>query len=225
MYIQLTQTPPYANLHQTEQLQSLRPPFNMVGDISQDAVARRHSNELLQDYLDEFRQVYGFKNPPRRRDLLHTHPFVLHQLLRSYNGESNGDKLIEFVDEFQYMRFRLGYVMNHSERRWFNMSVRGGSTRPTARKRIVCGDIVITGIAVGRLDGTDHLVVIEPGLRVFLVDDLDMEEKTGETPLIPYTIVPIFSDVEHVGSEFALSQGTNTRNFVVEDIDDEGPRG
>jgi hypothetical protein len=225
MYIQLTQTPPYGNLHPTDELQNLQPPFDqaMMGDISKGAVAHGHSKELLQDYLDEFRQYYGFRNPRRRRSSLDMHPFVLQQLLLSYNSESNGDKLIEFVDEFQYLNFRLGYVMNHNERRWFNMTVGGGSITP-ASKRIVCGEIAITGIAVGRLEGTDHLVVIEPGLRVFLVDDLDWGHETVESSLIPYTIVPIFSDVEHIGSEFALNQGTNTRNFVVEDIEDEEPR-
>ena len=104
------------------------------------------------------------------------------------------------------------------------MTVGGRSIGPTPYKRIVCGDIVITGIAIGRVRGTYHLVVIEPGLRVFLVADLDIKDETGEGALIPYTIVPIFSDVEHIGSEFALSQGTTARNFVVEDIDNEEPQ-
>jgi hypothetical protein len=192
--------------------------------ISKGAVARDHSKRLLQDYLDEFRTAFSIKNPPRLRSSLNIHPFLLQQLLRSYNRGNNGNGLIEFADEYPYKRFRLGYVMDHNERRWFNITVGGTGIGPTACKRIVCGDIVITGIAIGRVEGTYHLVVIEPGLRVFLVADLDIEDETGEGAHIPYTIVPIFSDVEHIGSEFALSQGTTTRNFVVEDINDEEPQ-
>jgi hypothetical protein len=170
-------------------------------------VARRLSASVLGEYLEVRRDKYKLasKKPKKMSEI------KLSDLLRCFHSSDSLHDLNTFTAEHHGSFFRFGYVVLDGSPVWFEMMITIGDGM--LGKKIECEGQSIIGIAIGVIKGTSHMVVVEPGGRVFLV--YDFEDETGEHELIPYTVVSVFDTTADVGSKFDFKYGSEREDYTV----------
>ena len=98
------------------------------------------------------------------------------------------------------------------------MTVGAGNLGPTGWKQVISetGEEMLTGIGIGMLTETSHMVLVVPGGPLVLVKDVD--DETGDNDLIPYTIAKIFNGVVEIGSEFSFEKTSEDQNYVLKNL-------
>ena len=95
------------------------------------------------------------------------------------------------------------------------MAIGSGILGATRLKKVDYNKGSFIGVALGKIMNTSHLVIVEPGGRVFLVHDF--EDETAENDLIPYTVAVVFTSIASIGSEFRFDHATMSEEFTLED--------
>jgi len=146
------------------------------------------------------------------------HPGRLRRILRCFHHRDWYQDLLEFPAEYYGCTFELGFVELDGHEHWIEMTVGEGNVGATLWKRVVSseGFEIIKGIAIGMLTDSSHMVIVQPGGRVWLV--YDFEDETGENELIPY--VSAFRGIEDIGSEFDFELGTESEEYTLMSVKD-----
>lgn len=95
------------------------------------------------------------------------------------------------------------------------MTIGVGNLGATGGKQVVseAGEDMLTGIAIGMVMNTSHVVIVVPGGPLLFV--YDFENETGDNELILHTITTIFDTIEDIGSEFQFKLMSNDENYVL----------
>ena len=179
-------------------------------------LARQLSQDVLDEYIESRRLVYmksrKTEHPPKMSE------FMLRRILRCYNVIEDEEYLLSFPAEYYGNTFRLGFVDDEGEAEWFDMTVGAGNLGPTGWKQVISetGEEMLTGIGIGMLTETSHMVLVVPGGPLVLVKDFD--DETGDNELIPYTIAKIFNGVAEIGSEFTFEKTSEDENYVIKNL-------
>ena len=179
-------------------------------------LARQLSQDVLDEYIESRKRVYmksrKTEYPPKMPE------FMLRRILRCYNAMEDEEYLLSFPGEYYGNTFRLGFVDDEGEAEWFDMTVGAGNLGPTGWKQVISetGEEMLTGIGIGMLTETSHMVLVVPGGPLVLVKDFD--DETGDNDLIPYTIAKIFNGVVEIGSEFSFEKTSEDENYVLKSL-------
>jgi hypothetical protein len=193
-------------------------PFSDYADFFEprSVLARQLSQDVLDEYIESRKRVYmksrKMDYPPKMPE------FMLRRILRCYNAEEDKEYLLSFPAEYYGNTLRLGFVDDDGEAEWFDMTVGAGNLGPTGWKQVVSetGDDMLTGIGIGMLTETSHMVLVVPGGPLVLVKDF--EDETGDNDLIPYTLAMIFNGVAEIGSEFSFEKTLKDENYVLKNF-------
>lgn len=145
--------------------------------------------------------------------------FMLRRILRCYNAKEDEEYLLSFPGEYYGNVFRLGFVDDEGEAEWFDVTVGAGNLGLTGWKQVISetGEEMLTGIGIGMLTETSHMMLVISGGSLILVKDFD--DETEDNDLIPYTIAKIFDGVVEIGSEFSFVKTSKDENYVLKSFE------
>jgi hypothetical protein len=147
-------------------------------------------------------------------------PGRLRRILRCFRHRESLQDLLAFPAEYHGCTFNLGFVELDGYEHWIEMTVGVGNAGLTLWKRVVSagGIEIIKGITIGMLSNSSHMVIVQPGGRVWLV--YDFEDETGENELISYTFVSAFRGIGDIGSKFDFELGTESEEYTLVSVTD-----
>jgi hypothetical protein len=175
-------------------------------------ISRKLSQHVLDEYVNERRQKYL---AARKLTPIKPRPTALRNRLRCFHNPNCGSDIVSFTAEHYGISIPFGYVNSDHEQIWFNLVIGVGNLGPELWKRVRYHQTEVIGVAIGMIEETSYMVLLEPGGRVFIVFDFD--DETGEHDAIPYYVASVFGNVGDIGMEFEYDYFIEDEDYVLED--------